>query len=172
MQFWVVNKTDFTAPRCIRIATCWNSILCYVNNMIHRYKSFYKWKQINSFFSSSLFLWLKSFDIFSTQRFNFKDFVKSFLFLQALLLTKRISTQFSLWKFPDQEVKGFMRTSGEIDFSRKMWNCHISVNALNVPFCLLIFSWCSVKKMANEFISVGPVFIYQLTKNIRCFKFL
>ena len=41
---------------------------------------------------------------------------KAVVLLQALLLTKRICTQTALSKFPDQQVKGVMRTSGEIDF--------------------------------------------------------
>ena len=36
--------------------------------------------------------------------------------LYALVLTKGISTQTALSKFPDQRVNGITRTSGEIDF--------------------------------------------------------
>ena len=55
----------------------------------------------------------KNFDISSaTQRFYSKEAVV----LWALLLTKGISTQITLSKFPHQRVKGIRQTSGEIDF--------------------------------------------------------
>jgi len=57
-----------------------------------------------------------NFYISSTQRFYSKEVVECIIFLQAPLLAKRISKQTTVSEFPDQRVKGIMRTSGEIDF--------------------------------------------------------
>ena len=87
----------------------------------------YKWKQINYFLLSSLFSFIQFlgeqtiFNISSTQPFYYKEVAELITFdhfsSRASTADKTCSYRPPFQnQFPDQPVKGVMRTSGEIDF--------------------------------------------------------